>query len=254
MIEKMSYSALRNYLQCPLLYWYRSILKIKFPYKPVPLAFGSALHLALELKFKNKKTKPLKVFAENFLYKDLYFRPNVDFHKINYKENLENGKRLLTYFFENHSEHLNNIKSAEQRFKFFLKNPATKKSSKIVRCITGITDYVTKDEGIGDYKTSTKKYKQKDIDESLQPTFYYMWYYNTYGKLPKYFEYIVFLKKHKREPIQIMRTHRTVDDIISLYHLIEQQGKLINARKFPRAIHAKYDFCDCKLYDSVLKV
>jgi len=254
MLKKLSYSALRTYLSCPLLYWYRYVLKIKLPYKPIQLAFGSALHLALEKKITEPTLDSKKVFLSVFKYEDLFFKDTIPYKRRYYRELITNGMRLLNFYFENYSEHFNEIKSTEQKFKFILKNPVTGHSSKYVKYITGITDYITKDKIIGDYKTSSKKYKQEEIDESLQPTFYYLWYYTLFEKLPAYFEYRVFLKKHKKEPLQIMKTKRTLEDLLGLYHLLEQQSKLIQARKFKRAIHSKYDFCDCKLYDTILKV
>lgn len=50
----MSYTTLSKYLKCPLSFYYEYILKVPFQ-KNDALAFGSAVHYALERMFKTMK-------------------------------------------------------------------------------------------------------------------------------------------------------------------------------------------------------
>lgn len=245
----MSYSGARDYLSCPLLYWYRHHCGYILPGRPLQLVFGSALHKALEM-YHTKKKDPVDIFKSEFTLDAIDSIPAKK-----YKEELSNGIRLLAKYLGLAADLglTKEITSSESKFSIPLLNPSTGEQSKFCNRMTGIVDYMKAEQKtLGDYKTSSKKYTQEMIDESLQPTFYAYWYYMMHGELPAAFEYIVFRKNIKREPIQILKTARTMEDITALFYLIEEIAKKIDAGLFKRTRHEKYDFCDCKKYDEFI--
>lgn len=243
-LQKISHSGIKDYLKCPKLFYYRHILKIRLPEKPLPLLFGSALHKALEL-YEKKDKDPIEVFTKAF---KLEMLDETDAEQ--YEKERENGIRLLEHFLDERSNgklRKYTITKTEQYFNRPLVYPDTRKKAKIAN-FTGVVDFITSTGSLGDYKTSSKKYSQEQVDQSLQPDMYYLWYYLTYGKLPRRFIYIVFLKKRKRDPIQVLVTKRTLSDLVKLVTLIDNIATQIQKGMFQRT-HNEHTYCDCYKYE-----
>lgn len=245
---KISHSDIKDYLSCPKLFYYRRYLKIELPYKPMPLTFGSCLHSALEW-YEKKGSDPIKLFKKLFTEDKIE-----DDDMIRYYDEHENGIRLLEHFLEEREDGILSEYEVEQTEKRFYTRIRKLKVRSKIKYLSGIVDMIQTDEALVDYKTSSKPYKQEMIDDKrfLQPTVYYLWYYLTYGRLPPYFRYIVFLKKRKREPIQVLDTTRTMDDLISLIKTINSIASKVESKEFPRT-HAGYTFCDCFRYEKFLQ-
>jgi len=247
-------------LKCPLLFYYRHVLGIRVAERPIPLVFGGAIHKAVELYEKNGDD-PLEVFEDNFepdkidyfdrFGRELSTRQADDV----YETNLENGFRLLDHFVEERETGIlkdYEVVSTERYFRRRLRHPITHDRVK-VRWMTGIVDFILEDGRFGDYKTSGKTYKQATVDESLQPTMYYLWYYLTYRRLPKSFVYIVFLKRRKTNPIQVLETHRTLTQLGELVDLINEIAVKVEKKQFKRS-HGEKAYCDCFRYEKLLNV
>lgn len=249
-LEKISYTALRDYLKCPKLFLFRKILELPLETKQIELHFGSSIHKALEL-FHTKKLDPIITFQKEFtkdkLNKDEYAQ---------WQDYIYMGNNFMKYYV-NYQDTLlkvynTNIIANERFFSLSgVKDPITGETCKIKR-ITGVVDYVTEDGKLGDFKTSKNKYTQEDIDTSLQPDFYYLWYYMTYHKLPTAFQYIVFVKSNKRDLIQVLETTRNLDDISRLIQTINIAFDNISQNKFEKGCNDN-EYCDCKLYDAIFK-
>ena len=91
MIDRVSYSVLRDYLECPLLFLYRHVLKLELPEKPIHLHFGKALHRALELQQK-ENADPIAIFQKEFT-SDLIAREDLS----TYLALIDVGVNLLKY-------------------------------------------------------------------------------------------------------------------------------------------------------------
>ena len=253
--EKCSHSSINSYVKCPALFYYRYILQLRPRKRPLPLVFGSALHKGLEL-YEQKRVDPITVFEKDFKYDEILWEtykgePLSDEDALEkFEGEIDNGIRLLEHFLEereNKGGKLFDYKVLHTEKKFKRTLDPIKGSKCRIKLLSGVVDVITKDEWIYDYKTSSKKYKQEDVDNPLvnmQPTIYYIWYYLTYGKLPKGFKYIVFMKKRKKDPIDVITTFRTIKDMQVLYRTINQVKSKVDKKQFNRN-HGKYAFCDC---------
>jgi len=252
LVKSISYSAYRDYLKCPRLYYYRRVMKLKLPFDPIQLVLGKSFHLALELLEKEKKD-PVSVFATDFT-KDKV--TGVSMSK--FMAEREEALRLLSFWSEHKDELLCEagieIDETERRFEIKVdKDPLTGLRLSLPP-ITGVVDYTEKLRcALGDYKTSSKKYSQEMVDESDQPTFYYLWYLIEKGKLPDVFSYIVFRKGIKRQPIQILTTTRTLTQVSNLLSSMQRVVMQIENREFTLR-HKDGEFCDCGLYEDMLRV
>ncbi len=227
-------------------------MKLKLPDEPVPLVFGKAFHSALEEMERDHKD-PVKVLEREFTKEKL---PQIDIEK--FAETREEGARLLRYW-EEHKEAIMtaekfDITEHEVPFKLKVeKDPLTGQLLNLPS-VNGFVDFVTNQGDIGDYKTSSKKFSQEMVDTSDQPTFYYLWHLLERGTLPKSFIYIVFRKKIKKVPIQILRTTRTMKQISDLLASIQEVVLKVEDGQY----HIRHDenerFCDCYMYEEMLRV
>lgn len=250
MVESISHSALRDYIKCPLLYFYRHVLKLEFKYKPLNLHFGSCLHSALEVYERDQKD-PLIVFMNQFTPDVLSLED-----KLKHEEYHTIGLKMLQQF-KDERETLRDlydldITSCERRFSLEnVVSPIDGTKLKFKR-VNGVIDFETKNQAIGDYKTSSHKYKQEEVDESEQPTIYAMEKLFSQGKLPKEFLFIVFLKKRKKDMIQVIKTTRTKEDIHKLILKMNWVYDRIEKELFHRG-HGDDAYCDCYLFDELVK-
>ncbi len=251
LLKSISYSAYRDYLKCPVLFWYRKILKVKLLEEPVQLVFGKALHSALELMVRDGED-PVEVFDATFTEEQL-----ASLDPVKFQFNRDEGIRLLSFWKENHVKMLKEqkmlIKKTEIPFEIKVDEDPLTKMKLSLPTIRGVVDFTTSDKGIGDYKTSSKKYTQEMVDSSDQPTFYYLWHYIETGALPTAFYYIVFRKKIKKEPVQILKTTRTLTQVSQLLGSLQSVVNSINNREF-KLRHKKGEFCDCVKFDEMLTV
>ena len=250
LLKSISYSAYRDYKKCPKLFYYRKVLKLKLPEDPLQLVFGKSLHLALELQVKERKD-PVKVFQQDFTRDKL-----LSLDLVKFLEYEAEGIRLLTFWKEKRKEIMKPLgKVSEAEIEFSIKvgqDPLTKLMLDIPP-INGVVDFVLDGtNGIGDYKTSSKKYTQEIADTSDQPTFYYLWHLIERGELPKAFYYIVFRKNIKKEPIQVVSTTRTLTQVSNLLADIQSVIHSIDNREF--SLRHTEGFCDCYKYEEMLKV
>ncbi len=98
----MSYTSLSKYIRCPLTFYYETILKVPFQ-KNDALAFGSAVHYALERMFKtmkdNKGVFPSKEEVVNMFNAALYAESG-SFTNIQYERRKEQGETLLNDYYD----------------------------------------------------------------------------------------------------------------------------------------------------------
>lgn len=113
----MSYTALSKYLRCHIAFYYEHILKVPF-LKSDALAFGSAVHNALERMFLQMKAAqgefpPLEEVL-NYFSASMY-RESECFTPIQYERRSEQGKQILTEYY---NEYINSFhKNVEIEFK-----------------------------------------------------------------------------------------------------------------------------------------
>ncbi|OJW79057.1 MAG: hypothetical protein BGO69_00165 [Bacteroidetes bacterium 46-16] len=147
----MSYTSLSKFLRCPLAFYYENILQV--PYlKSDALAFGSAVHNALERMFRvMKEQKGVFPAKEELLtyFENSLFRESAAFTPIQYDRRKEQGLTMLTEYYD---QYVNSFsKDVEVEFKvsrYVLEGvPVTGKIDKIEMDADGCTvvDYKTGD-------------------------------------------------------------------------------------------------------------
>ena len=251
MNNSISHSALRDYQKCPLLYFYRHHLKIQIPESSIHLVFGKALHYALEMHTKQKMNM-VNTFKSAFKPDGLSYED-----KLKFNDFMETGILQLKNYegFLPGIQQMYGLTIMESEKRFELKNivsPLSKTPLKFSQ-INGVIDFSTIYKKLGDYKTSSHKYTQAEVDESLQPTIYYLDYWMKNKELPKGFIYVVFLKKRKRDSIQMIETHRTLEDLENLVLLMNEIHTKVELKQFERS-HDSSAFCDCYRYEEALTI
>ncbi|MES2701119.1 MAG: ATP-dependent DNA helicase [Bacteroidota bacterium] len=113
----MSYTALSKYLRCPLSFYYETVLKVPYQ-KNDALAFGTAIHTALERMYKdmkeNKGAFPDKEKVIGYFKSALYAEIG-SFTPIQYERRTEQGITLLTEYYDHNINKLH--KDVEIEFK-----------------------------------------------------------------------------------------------------------------------------------------
>ena len=97
----MSYTNLSKYLRCPLAFYYESILKVPF-LKSEALAFGSAVHTAMERYFNDMKLSgqfPGKEMLISHFETSLYYESE-SLTRLAYERRLEQGRTILSDYYD----------------------------------------------------------------------------------------------------------------------------------------------------------
>lgn len=244
--NRVSHSSIKDYSACPLLFLYRKILYLELPYESVHLHFGKSLHRALEL-YSNGEKDYNGVFLNTFTPEKLEHK---DLAK--YYEFRETGLKMLEQYVQQNKSFDWKVTKTEEKATFSNVEDPTTGTKLLFNEITGVIDFETNTGCLGDYKTSGHKYKQEEADSSLQPTLYYLLYWLKHKTLPKKFIYVVFLKKRKKDMIQILETKRTFKDITNLINTINKIYEKVEKEQFQRG-HDSSTFCDCYKYEELLR-
>ena len=146
---EMNATALNNYLNCPLKFYYQNLLRVPTG-RSEASAFGSAIHFALEKLFeKMKKNNEVFPSVEEFLNDYHWFmqRFRENFTKEAMKRRLAYGDKILTAYYEANINQWEKVVSIERVFKNILveKVPVKGKLDKLEFDGTDVT--------IVDYKT-----------------------------------------------------------------------------------------------------
>jgi DNA helicase-2/ATP-dependent DNA helicase PcrA len=155
----LSATTLSKYLDCPVRFYYECVLKVPF-LKNDALAFGSAIHYALERMFKQMKanngTFPTKEEVINYFDSAMYKEMEC-FTPIQYDRRKEQGHTILTQYYDRYISTFEKNVEVELYIKAYLGNvPVSGKIDKIEFLDNGtcnIIDYKT-----GDPDKSTRSY------------------------------------------------------------------------------------------------
>jgi len=112
----MNVTALNNYLNCPLEFYYKNIVRIPSP-KNEAAEFGSAVHYALEKLFRKMRESgkdefpPVSVFIADFEW--YMHRHRESFTKEQFDRRLEYGREILTSYYHERISRFSRIVSIE---------------------------------------------------------------------------------------------------------------------------------------------
>ena len=247
-----STSAISDYISCGLHYKFGKIDKIKSEIISEALVFGTTIHKVLEM-FYLEKMEGVKMPLSEMLnhFEEQWKKAAEGNSKIKFKEGksyksvMEEGKRLLTVYFENlPDEDIFQVLCIEQPFSFNIPG--------IDVPFIGCIDLIEEDEESGtviisDFKTSSKSYSVGDADKSLQLTLYGMavksWGYSDREILLR-FDVLVKTKVPKFEQYF---TVRSKNDEIKAVKLIQTAWEGIQKGIFiPNDTSWKCAFCEFK--------
>jgi len=113
----MSYTALSKYLKCPLSFYYEQVLRVPF-LKNDALAFGSAVHYALERMFRDMKAKHGEFPDKGHVigaFKAALYSESSCFMPLQFERRMEQGQEVLSEYYE---KYINSFpKNVEIEFK-----------------------------------------------------------------------------------------------------------------------------------------
>ena len=113
----MNVTALNNYLDCPLGFYFKNLIRIPSP-KNEATEFGSAVHYALEQLFRKmqdsgKEAFPAKeVFIQDFEW--YMHRHRESFTKEQFNRRMEYGQEVLSNYYDHHINSFNKIVAIER--------------------------------------------------------------------------------------------------------------------------------------------
>jgi CRISPR/Cas system-associated exonuclease Cas4 (RecB family) len=218
-----SYSALHQYLECPLRYFFQRVLDLPVTSQPSSLVSGSSVHAALaEYHRTVKQGLPADRGKLHGIIIDTW-NDRQAASTVTYKlgeskaDDIAKAVALVeAYLRESPPE---NIVGIEQQL---IATVSNSRGEMLSTPLMTVIDLVTAiDEGIAvtEFKTRARSYSDFETETSLQATCYAAAILETSGKLPRV-DYVV-LVKTKTPKIQRLQTSRTKEDIGRLGDIIQ---------------------------------
>ena len=229
-----SFSAINQYLRCPLQYYFERVLKLPQPTVSSGLVLGSAVHAALADYHSNlQRGTPTTIDKLQRVLLE-YWTTRESERPIQYKagENrvvqLAVGIGLLeTYFREPPPE---GIIGVEQR----LLVPLVNSSGDFLETpLAAVVDLLTRDDGrlkVREFKTSSRAYGGMEVETSLQATSYVNAVWQTCGEWADV-EYNVLIKT-KTPKLQRLTTTRSESDLGRLGDIVENVERAVDEQIF----------------------
>ena len=162
LLEKfsMNVSALNNYLNCPLEFYFKTLIRIPSG-KSENLEFGSAMHFAVQRLFEKMQGNEQQVFNQADLITDFKWymvRHRENFTKEAFERRLEYGEEILNNYYAQYVNTWNKIIAVERNIQVIYKDiPIKGKIDKL--------EFNGKDVNVVDYKTgdATSKWTKEKL-------------------------------------------------------------------------------------------
>jgi hypothetical protein len=231
-----SFSALNQFLNCSLQYYFDRIARLPRAFIPVSLSFGSAFHRAMEWMHLSIKEggQPTENEARD-LFRDLWSRQVTEDKQIRFDDEItENtcsaqGADLVAAFLKALDPE-EQVISVNEAFAVPLidaqGNVLEKPMVGELDCRVGKNSKVI----IVDWKTSGRRWPKDQADKSLQPTVYlYAEHQLHQADIPVRFDVVV---KNKTPVVERHVTTRTVDQFHRMVELVKMVERMIAAEHF----------------------
>ena len=146
----MNVTALNNYLHCPLVFYFKNLIRIPSP-KNEATEFGSSVHFAVQRLFEKMKEDPGEQFPpKEELLKDFQWymhRHRESFVKEAFERRMEYGLEILANYYEEYIHQWNKIVAVERNIRNVVVNgvPLKGKLDKL--------EFLNKEVTVVDYKT-----------------------------------------------------------------------------------------------------
>jgi putative RecB family exonuclease len=229
-----SFSAINQYLRCPLQYYFERVVKLPQPTVSSGLVLGSAVHAALAVYHQNLQRRTPTTIDKLQRMLLAYWTMREAERPIQYKtgENkvvqLATGIGLLeTYLKEPPPE---GIVSVEQRLLVPLVNST---GEYLETPLAAVVDLLTRDDNqlnVREFKTSGRAYGEMEVETSLQATSYVNAVWHTYGEWAAV-EYNILIKT-KSPKFQRLTTARNESDVGRLGDIVESVERAVDQRVF----------------------
>src|SRR5206468_4537185 len=229
--EAISVSQIVLYLSCSLKYRFQYIDRLPRLSKPLPLAFGSSVHAALEWLHKERKAgrqpaldQLLRVFEAD------WYAQNLDQVDIGDNESqdtiLLKGKELLALYFHAPAKP---VREAELFFQVPLVHPRTGEVLPVP--LRGVIDLIEEGDVLVELKTSQRRWSVTDLPDNVQLTAYSYAYQMLFGRPVKELK-LVNLMRTKHAAIETHITGREPADHERLFHLGKELLKAVQTGVF----------------------
>ena len=254
-LEHLSYSSIRQYMDCGLQYKFRKVDKLEPEHTSEALVFGSAIHKVLnkfnQCRINNKKVtaSELAKWFEEYWNQSARQNENILYSNGNdFKTCLDKGKDLMQTFYVNYPQNQYTVLEVEKEFQLELNE---------LNCpIMGYIDLIEQDEHeniiITEYKTANKTYQTQQIDANDQLTLYNL---DMQRLMPEssIMCKIDCLIKTKQPKFEQYYTTRTQEDFNRIIKVANQVAKGIQNEVFiPNTNSWKCGYCEyqtaCKDY------
>ena len=229
-----SYSAISQYLRCPLQYFFQRILSLPSRSIGCGLVMGSAVHAGLAEYHRRLKVREvidkdaiLKAFHDTWNDKEaneaIIFREGD-----NRDDSIGQGVNLLELYLQESPPE--EVVAVEHKFLVPLCNS---QGEYLENPLVAIIDVITAKDGllkVGEFKTSGRAYSESEITTSLQPTCYVHAVRECLGQEAEV-EYTVLIKT-KNPKIQRLKTSRYPEDCSRLGDLVQTIQKAVDLGLF----------------------
>jgi len=228
-----SYSALQQWLRCPLQFFLQRIQKLPQQSVGSGLVLGSSVHTALELYHRSlHERKPVKINRLHRVFLDAWetreAEAEIEFRKGDTREDsIAQGISLIEVYLQEPPPE--NIVAVEQEMVVPLHNS---KGDYLERPLVAVLDLITRGDGlkVSEFKTSGRAYGDFEAETSLQPTCYLNAVQEMYGE-PATIEFVV-LVKTKKPKVQRISLVRDQGDVGRLGDLVQAIERAIEAKAF----------------------
>ena len=156
----MNVSALNNYLNCPLEFYFKTLIRIPSG-KSENLEFGSAMHFAVQRLFEKMQNHEQKLFHKEDLVEDFKWymvRHRENFTREAFDRRMEYGEEILNNYYDNYALKWNKIVAVERNIQVVYKGiPIKGKIDKL--------EFNGKEVNVVDYKTgnATSKWTKEKL-------------------------------------------------------------------------------------------
>lgn len=228
----LSASQLSCYLMCPRKYGFRYVERIEAEHRSSALAFGSAVHSALEWfhdeKVLGHEPSPLDVVAVFLADWDGEQERGLRYKEGESADSLAAlGMALLRLYLEQFATQ--EVAAVEVPFEIDLVDPET--GEVLLERLRGYFDLLWPGDIIVEMKTSARRFDAADLRRRLQLSAYAYAYRQMHGRDPSIV--VINLLKTKKPAIEVQHTDRVIADDGFLFSLIVNALRGIEAHAFP---------------------